>query len=103
MHVRLLCGQFASASTIPNVGDSFPCFSMIYAHARGSHLGTSVPTHPNLAYNCQQALSSCWDGRPFGQNKQGPKVGRGWRLGLGPHWVPIQHNLSWDEAYLLTK
>jgi len=22
---------------------------------------------------------------------------------LGPHWVPIWHNVAWDEAYLFTK
>jgi len=31
-----------------------------------------------------QELSSCWDGRPFGHNRHGPKVGRGCCGG----WVP---------------
>jgi len=32
-----------------------------------------------------QELSSCWDGRPFGHNRHGPKVRRGCCGGLGPH------------------
>jgi len=36
-----------------------------------------------------EELSSCWDGRPFGHNRHGPKMGRGCCGGLGPHWVPI--------------
>ena len=32
----------------------------------------------------KQELSSCWDGRPFGHNRHGPKVGRGCCGG----WVP---------------
>jgi len=33
----------------------------------------------------RQELSSCWDGRPFGHNRHGPKAGRGCCGGLGPH------------------
>jgi len=32
---------------------------------------------PRVTLSTKQELSSCWDGRPFGHNRQGPKVGRG--------------------------
>ena len=41
-----------------------------------------------------QELSSCWDGRPFGHNRHGPKVGRGCCGG----WVPTgsPSNTMWS-------
>ena len=57
----------------------------------------------------QQVLSSCWDGRPFGHNKHGPKsggcsappfLGEG---GEGVKWVPIWYNVAWAELYLHAK
>jgi len=52
----------------------------------------------------KQQLSSCWDGRPFGHNRHGPKVGRGCCGGLGPHltqcgvgWgLPLYQVASWS-------
>ena len=52
--------------------------------------------------NDQQVLSSSWDGRPFGHNRHGPKIGRlcpFWEGELGPHVT--QCGLA--EAYLRTK
>jgi len=39
----------------------------------------------SVACGLRQELSSRWDGRPFGHNRHGPKVGRGCCGGLGPH------------------
>ena len=47
----------------------------------------------------QQELSGCWDGRPFGRNRHGPKVGRGCCGWLGPHLTQC----GVVEAYLFTK
>jgi len=33
----------------------------------------------------------------------GRKVGRGCCGALGPHWVTVQHNVAWAEAYPFTK
>jgi len=54
-----------------------------------------------------QELSSCWDGRPFGHNRHGPKVGRGCcgaGSPLGPHLtqcglgrgLPLYQVASWS-------
>ena len=48
--------------------------------------------------------SACWDGRPFGHNRHGPKVGRGCCGGLGPHLtqsglsrgLPLYQVASWS-------
>jgi len=29
--------------------------------------------------------------------------GEGLLWGLGPHWIPIQYNVTWAEAYLFVK
>jgi len=40
----------------------------------------------SLHYNAVQVLSSSWDGRPFGHNRHGPKIGGCAPFGrLGPH------------------
>jgi len=52
----------------------------------------------------KQELSSCWDGRPFGHNRQRPKVGRGCCGRLGPHLtqyglglgLPLYQVASWS-------
>jgi len=59
-------------------------------------MGHAYPYPPELAtkiimawYKWQE-LSSCWNGRPFGHNRHGPKSGEGLLWGpLGPHWVTI--------------
>jgi len=51
-----------------------------------------------------QELSSCWDGRPFGHNRHGPKSGDGLLWGLGPHLtqcglgrnLPLYQVASWS-------
>jgi len=48
-----------------------------------------------------QELSSCWDGRPFGHNRNGPKIGRGCAPVFlqGGSWS--QSNTMWPgPAYL---
>jgi len=49
-----------------------------------------------------QKLSSCWDGRPFGHNRHGPKIGGSVPLlgGAGSLSTPY---VAWAEAYLRTK
>ena len=47
-------------------------------------------------------LSSNRDGRPFGHNRHGPKIGGCAPLGRRS-WVPIEHNVAWAEAYLPTE
>ena len=47
-----------------------------------------IPEFPR--HDVGQELSSCWDGRPFGHNRHGPKSGKGQLWGtLGPHWVTV--------------
>ena len=47
----------------------------------------------------KQELSSCWDGRPFGHNRHGPKSGEGL---LWAAWVPTgsPSNIMWPEPRL---
>jgi len=47
------------------------------------------------------SLSSSSDGKRFGHNRYNAKIGG--CAPLGRSWVPIQHNVAWDEAYLRTK
>jgi len=53
-----------------------------------------------LSHQFIQELSSSWDRRPFGHNTHGPKSGGC----CAPFCagVPIQHNVAWAKAYLLT-
>jgi len=37
----------------------------------------------------QQERSSCWDGRPFGHNRHGPKSGGCCAPFRGGSWIPI--------------
>jgi len=49
----------------------------------------------------KQVLSSSWDGRPFGHNRHGPKIGD--CAPFWGSWVPIWHNVAGAEAYLHAK
>jgi len=42
--------------------------------------------------------------QPFGHNRHGPKIGwGGYALSSGGSWVPMEHKVTWAEAYLHTK
>ena len=49
-----------------------------------------------------QALSSSWNGWPFGHNRHGPKSA-GAMLLVRKSWIPIYHNVAWAKAYLCIK
>ena len=64
-----------------------PCCRRELPHDAGHWYRKLAPNHRATQWietSLKQELSSSWDGRPFGHNEHGPKVGRGcW--GLGPH------------------
>jgi len=54
--------------------------------SRVNHISTHIVKYrDSLPWAVQQELSRCWDGRPFGHSRHGPKVGKGCCGG----WVPI--------------
>ena len=63
-------------------------------HLTQSRLGCGLPPY-QLASCCIQ---------PFGDSKNGPKIGEGLRLLFGEEELgPIEHKVPWAEAYRHTK
>jgi len=67
---------------------------------RRPQLLASLEFHPQ---NYKQVLGSSWDGRPFGRNRYGPKIG-GFAHFCGEAESPSNTMyVAWAEAYLRTK
>jgi len=96
--------RFALRAMLPRLAQECERSARVRRYDDSQHGNHSSDLHLSAAFDRDvtdiQELSSCWDGRPFGHNTNGPKIGGSRPLcpfplgGAGPIW----HNVAWAEA-----